>query len=228
MTVFIDTAVVMYAAGADHELKEPSSGSSPELRMAALDAVVSVEVVQEIIHRFMALRRPDRALRSPGTPWTCSLRCCRSPTPSCGGCPSSSRRTRASQRATSFMSRPACRRGSATSSARTAASTSSRASAGSTQPSQPTVEARSRAFLPWSTIPMTVGPSSTGACGRCLSRDRSIHPASDRRCACARHRSRRFDGRLCRRDRATDGACPSDTYAGPALDPASLGHVRDL
>ena len=60
MTVFIDTAVVMYAAGADHELKEPCQRILTRVADGDLDAVVSVEVVQEIIHRFMALRRPGQ------------------------------------------------------------------------------------------------------------------------------------------------------------------------
>jgi predicted nucleic acid-binding protein len=59
MTVFIDTAVVMYAAGTDHELKEPCQRILSRVADGELDAVVSVEVVQEIVHRFMALRRPE-------------------------------------------------------------------------------------------------------------------------------------------------------------------------
>jgi hypothetical protein len=60
MTVFIDTAVVMYAAGADHHLKEPCQRILTRVADGGLDAVVSVEVVQEILHRFMALRRPEQ------------------------------------------------------------------------------------------------------------------------------------------------------------------------
>jgi predicted nucleic acid-binding protein len=60
MTVFIDTAVVMYAAGADHKLKEPCQRILTRVADGGLDAVVSVEVVQEIIHRFIALRRPEQ------------------------------------------------------------------------------------------------------------------------------------------------------------------------
>ena len=60
MTVFIDTAVVMYAAGADQQLKEPCQRILTRVADGGLDAVVSVEVVQEILHRFMALRRPEQ------------------------------------------------------------------------------------------------------------------------------------------------------------------------
>lgn len=59
-TVFIDTAVVMYAAGADHELKSPCQRILTRVAEGLLDAVTSVEVVQEIFHRFMALRRPEQ------------------------------------------------------------------------------------------------------------------------------------------------------------------------
>lgn len=58
-TVFIDTAVVMYAAGADHELREPCQRILTRIADGELEAVISVEVVQEIFHRFMALRRPE-------------------------------------------------------------------------------------------------------------------------------------------------------------------------
>lgn len=60
MTVFFDTAVVMYAAGADHPLKEPCQRILTRVADGDLDAIVSVEVVQEIVHRFMALRRPEQ------------------------------------------------------------------------------------------------------------------------------------------------------------------------
>ena len=60
MTVFIDTAVVMYAAGADQQLKEPCQRILTRVADGGLDAVVSVEVVQEILHRFMALQRPEQ------------------------------------------------------------------------------------------------------------------------------------------------------------------------
>ncbi|MBI3745249.1 MAG: type II toxin-antitoxin system VapC family toxin [Chloroflexi bacterium] len=60
MTVFIDTAVVMYAAGTDHPLRTPCQRILARVADGQLDAVVSVEVVQEILHRFMALRRPEQ------------------------------------------------------------------------------------------------------------------------------------------------------------------------
>ena len=59
MTTFIDTAVIMYAAGSAHPLKAPCQDILRRVADGELDAVISVEVVQEIIDRFMALRRPE-------------------------------------------------------------------------------------------------------------------------------------------------------------------------
>jgi len=66
VTVFIDTAVIMYAAGADHPLRPPCRRIIAAVGAGKLEAVVSVEVVQEILHRYLSLRRPDIA-RSQAT-----------------------------------------------------------------------------------------------------------------------------------------------------------------
>lgn len=63
MTVFIDSAVLMYAAGAPHELREPSVRIVRLVRDGMLQAVISAEVVQEILHRFVAIRRPEVGAR---------------------------------------------------------------------------------------------------------------------------------------------------------------------
>jgi predicted nucleic acid-binding protein len=62
VTTFIDTAVIMYAAGGEHPLREPSRRVLSRIGTADLDGVISVEVVQEILHRFISLRRPDVGL----------------------------------------------------------------------------------------------------------------------------------------------------------------------
>ena len=59
MTVFIDTAVIMYAAGAEHPLREPSRRVLSRIGTGELDGVISVEVVQEILHRFSGVRRRE-------------------------------------------------------------------------------------------------------------------------------------------------------------------------
>jgi uncharacterized protein len=56
LTVFIDTAVLMYAAGGPHELRQPCVDIVVHIRDRRLDAVISAEVVQEILHRFVAIK----------------------------------------------------------------------------------------------------------------------------------------------------------------------------
>ena len=59
MTVFIDTAVVMYAAGGDHPLRDPCRRIIDRISDGSLDAVTSAEVIQEILHRFLSIGRPE-------------------------------------------------------------------------------------------------------------------------------------------------------------------------
>ena len=59
MTLFIDTAVIMYAAGAQHALQQPCIRVMDHVSAGALDATTSVEVIQEILHRYLSVRRPD-------------------------------------------------------------------------------------------------------------------------------------------------------------------------
>ena len=59
MTAYIDTAVLMYAGGADHPLREPCRRILDRIADGELDAVTSVAVIQEVLHRFIAVRRPE-------------------------------------------------------------------------------------------------------------------------------------------------------------------------
>ena len=59
MTVFIDTAVVMYANGTAHPLREACRAIMIRIGDGQLEAVTSAEVVQEIVHRFMSIKRPE-------------------------------------------------------------------------------------------------------------------------------------------------------------------------
>lgn len=58
MTVFLDTAVIMYAAGREHPLRGPCQEILERVNDRTLDATTSAEVVAEILHRFVALRQP--------------------------------------------------------------------------------------------------------------------------------------------------------------------------
>ena len=59
MSLFIDTAVIMYAGGKPHPLREPCRQLLGAVADGSLDAVISTEVVQEIYHRFVAIDRRD-------------------------------------------------------------------------------------------------------------------------------------------------------------------------
>lgn len=59
MTLFVDTAVLMYAAGTEHPLRAPCQHLLARVADQRLEAVTSAEVIQEILHRFGALRRPE-------------------------------------------------------------------------------------------------------------------------------------------------------------------------
>jgi predicted nucleic acid-binding protein len=48
----------MYAAGRDHRLREPCRALLRHVEAGRLDGTTSVEVVQEILHRFIALEQP--------------------------------------------------------------------------------------------------------------------------------------------------------------------------
>jgi predicted nucleic acid-binding protein len=62
MTVFVDAAVFMYAGGADHQLRTPAQHVLRAVADGRVDAVTSVEVIQEIVHRLVAIRRPELAV----------------------------------------------------------------------------------------------------------------------------------------------------------------------
>lgn len=61
MTSFVDSAIFMYAIGAEHPLKVPCRAVIQRIRDGSLDGTTSVEVVQEILHRYRSVGRPDLA-----------------------------------------------------------------------------------------------------------------------------------------------------------------------
>ncbi len=52
MSVFIDTSVIMYAAGRAHHHRDACRAVLTQVASGELAGVTSVEVVQEILHRF--------------------------------------------------------------------------------------------------------------------------------------------------------------------------------
>lgn len=62
MSTFIDSNIPMYVAGGKHPLREPSLLFLRRVQEGEIDAWTSVEVLQEILHRFTALKRLDLAI----------------------------------------------------------------------------------------------------------------------------------------------------------------------
>lgn len=61
MTVFLDSNVAMFAAGSAHAHKEPSLRLLRKAQDKSIELVTSTEVLQEILHRYHRLGRPDVA-----------------------------------------------------------------------------------------------------------------------------------------------------------------------
>ena len=62
LRVFIDSNVPMYVAGRDHPLREPARRFLARVRAGEIDGCTSTEVLQEILYRYVGLRRVDLAL----------------------------------------------------------------------------------------------------------------------------------------------------------------------
>jgi len=60
--VFIDSNVPMYVAGRDHPLREPARRFLATVQDAQVEGCTSTEVLQEILYRYVGLRRPDLAV----------------------------------------------------------------------------------------------------------------------------------------------------------------------
>jgi predicted nucleic acid-binding protein len=57
VSLFVDANIPMYAEGRDHRLKAPSAEFMLAVARRQVDAVSDVEVLQEILHRYRAVRR---------------------------------------------------------------------------------------------------------------------------------------------------------------------------
>jgi predicted nucleic acid-binding protein len=57
--VFVDTNVLMYAAGSDHPLRDPCRAVVDGISNRSIQGVTSVEVIQEILHRYLAINRSE-------------------------------------------------------------------------------------------------------------------------------------------------------------------------
>ena len=59
---FLDVNVPMYAAGREHPYKEPCVWVMTEIAEGRLRVAIDVEIVQEILHRYGAIGRPELGL----------------------------------------------------------------------------------------------------------------------------------------------------------------------
>ena len=57
MPVFLDVNIPMYAAGTEHPLRDPCIEIMTAVAAGELPAVIDVEIIQEILHRYGALGR---------------------------------------------------------------------------------------------------------------------------------------------------------------------------
>ncbi|MGH6896552.1 MAG: type II toxin-antitoxin system VapC family toxin [Geminicoccales bacterium] len=55
--ILIDANVFLYAAGAEHPHKAPSLALLRRIALGEIEAAVDAEVLQEILHRYRAIRR---------------------------------------------------------------------------------------------------------------------------------------------------------------------------
>jgi predicted nucleic acid-binding protein len=55
--ILIDANIFMYAAGAEHPYKTPSVDLLRRVALGEINAAVDAEVLQEILHRYRAIRR---------------------------------------------------------------------------------------------------------------------------------------------------------------------------
>lgn len=60
-TYFLDANILMYAAGSAHPLREPCRKALHKAVYQEIRLVTDAEVLQEILHRYFSIGRPDSA-----------------------------------------------------------------------------------------------------------------------------------------------------------------------
>jgi len=59
--IFVDANIIMYVVGSEHSLRQSCRNALVHIAAGQIQAVVSCEVHQEILHRYLALKRPEKA-----------------------------------------------------------------------------------------------------------------------------------------------------------------------
>ena len=62
MRVFIDSNIPMYVAGRDHPHREPARRFLARVQSGEVEGCTNTEVLQEILYRYVGLRRTDLAV----------------------------------------------------------------------------------------------------------------------------------------------------------------------
>jgi predicted nucleic acid-binding protein len=58
---FLDANVIMYSLGSSHPYKEPCKNILEKIKSGDIRAITNTEVLQEILHRFFSIGKPDIA-----------------------------------------------------------------------------------------------------------------------------------------------------------------------
>ncbi|MBI4743452.1 MAG: type II toxin-antitoxin system VapC family toxin [Actinobacteria bacterium] len=61
--IFIDTNIIMYAAGKEHKYKNPCLNILKRISDGEIDAVSDSEVLQEILYRYWSIRKLDKGFQ---------------------------------------------------------------------------------------------------------------------------------------------------------------------
>jgi predicted nucleic acid-binding protein len=59
--IFVDSNIIMYVVGSAHPLRQPCRDVLTRIVAGQVQAVVSCEIHQEILHRYLALGYPEKA-----------------------------------------------------------------------------------------------------------------------------------------------------------------------
>ncbi|MBI2551743.1 type II toxin-antitoxin system VapC family toxin [Candidatus Uhrbacteria bacterium] len=63
MQYFLDTSVILYAAGAGHEYKKSCVAIIEKIARGELSVCVSTEVLQELVHRYIRLSKKPEGIK---------------------------------------------------------------------------------------------------------------------------------------------------------------------
>ena len=58
---FLDANLIMYSLGASHPLKAPCQRVLEQIKSGAIESVTNSEVLQEVLHRYFSIERPEIA-----------------------------------------------------------------------------------------------------------------------------------------------------------------------